>query len=92
MLAKSLQKAGEQERAETLMHEVLAKDPSFDYRLGLVQILEEGNRFEESKKIIEEMLHESERWRTRRRTRPKNQPCYSLFPFRIFTATNEKLC
>ena len=59
MLAKSLQKAGEQERAETLMREVIAKDPSFDYQLALVQILEEGNSFEDSKKNIEEMLPES---------------------------------
>ena len=56
MLAKSLQKAGEQERAETLMHEVIANDPSFDYQLALVQILEDGNNFEESKKNIEAML------------------------------------
>jgi tetratricopeptide (TPR) repeat protein len=56
MLAKSLQKAGEQERAETLMREVIANDPSFDYQLALVQILEDGNRFDESKKNLQEML------------------------------------
>lgn len=56
MLAKTLQKAGDQERAENMMREVIAKDPSFDYQLGLVQILEEGNRLDEARKNLEQML------------------------------------
>jgi tetratricopeptide (TPR) repeat protein len=56
MLAKSLQKAGDQERAESIMREVIAKEPSFDYQLALVQILEEGEKLDEARKNLEQML------------------------------------
>lgn len=56
MLAKSLQKAGDQDRAESIMREVIAKEPSFDYQLALVQILEEGDKLDEARKNIEQML------------------------------------
>jgi tetratricopeptide (TPR) repeat protein len=56
MLAKSLQKAGDQEKAENIMREVIAKEPTFDYQLALVQILEEGDKLDEARKNIEQML------------------------------------
>ena len=49
MLAKSLQKSGEQDRAESIMREVIAKEPTFDYQLALVQILEEGDKLDEAR-------------------------------------------
>jgi tetratricopeptide (TPR) repeat protein len=56
MLAKSLLKAGDQERAESIMREVIAKEPTFDYQLALVQILEEGDKLDEARKNLEQLL------------------------------------
>ena len=38
------------------MREVIAKEPTFDYQVALVQILEEGDKLDEARKNIEQML------------------------------------
>ena len=60
LLARALQGTGEQDRAELLMQKVLSAHPSFDSRLALVQIYEEGKKFDEAIRLLTTMLQNLE--------------------------------
>ncbi len=56
LLAKTLQKSGNQERAEDVLEERIVKEPNdVDLQLALVQIYEDGNKYPDALKILERM-------------------------------------
>lgn len=56
LLARGLQGAGEQEHAESLIKDVISKHPAFDTRLVLVQIYEDGRKYDDAVGLLKVML------------------------------------
>ncbi len=56
LLAKTLQKSGNQERAEDVLEEQINKNPQdLDLQLALVQIYEDGNKYVDALRILQQM-------------------------------------